>query len=480
MTSKQKSPIASLAATTRTKILATIGPATDSYDKIFELVAHGVDGFRLNFSHGSHDERLRQIGWIRKASAEQNLHVAIVQDLQGPKIRLGDFDGVFNVKRGQELMLVYGSAEVPDNALPVQFDLSKRVKRGEPVLLYDGTVKAHVTSVRPSESAISIKIENDGVLLQRKGINLPETDFSGEIITKKDRQDVIFGSENDIDYVALSFVQTANDVKELRQILNRLGSEAKIITKVETQKAIEHIDEIIDVSDGIMIARGDLAVETRAESVPVLQRNIIGKCIAKQKLSIVATQMMLSMMEAPEPTRAEVSDVATAAIVGADAAMLSDETANGRYPVETVTMMEKILRYTQENSHVRALFTDDEARRHEITEALADAIVNIANKVSATAIVAETQSGTTARYISAQRSRLPLITVTPNARVAQQLALLYGAVSFLRPANKMAATRLTDWLLENKVLAKGNSIVTASGKYASVGGTDTIKVRVLE
>lgn len=480
MTQTKKSPVASLAATTRTKILATIGPATDDYEKVYQLIKHGADGFRLNFSHGTYEERVRQIAWIRKASNELNLHIAIVQDLQGPKIRLGDFDGMVTVRRGQELALVYGQSEYPDNALPVQYDLSKKVQRGEPVLLCDGKVKAVVTSVRPSEASISIKIENDGVLLQRKGINLPDTNLGGDIITKKDRQDIIFGSENDIDYVALSFVQTADDVIELRRILSRLGSDAKIITKIETQLAIDNIEDIIDASDGIMIARGDLAVETRPESVPVLQRNIIGMCIAKQKLCIVATQMMLSMMEAPEPTRAEVSDVATAAIVGADAVMLSDETANGRYPIETVSMMQRILLYTQENSHVRALFTDDSSRKLDVTEAIAAAIVDIATKVSATAVVAETQSGKTARSISAERSRLPLIVVTPEARVAQQLALLYGSITFVRPANKLAATRLTDWLLEHKVLSKGDTVVTASGRYASVGGTDTIKVRVLE
>ena len=476
MSDKYKSPVSSLAAASRTKILATIGPATDSYDKVVAMIKNGVDGFRMNFSHGSYEERQRQIAWIRKASKELQVHIAIVQDLQGPKIRLGDFEGFIELTRGQELQLEYKGVHKLGGPIPVQYDLSKKVKRGDRLYMYDGKVKSIVTSVQ--DKIVSVRLENNGIITKRKGINLPDTDFGGDIITKKDREDIIFGSEEDIDWVALSFVQTPADVKELRRLLENVSSDAKIITKVETKSAIDNIEEIVEASDGVMIARGDLAVETLPESVPVLQRKIIGLCLKHEKLSIVATQMMVSMMEEPEPTRAEVSDVATAVIVGADAVMLSDETANGRYPVEAVAMMQRIILYTQNNSNVKAQFTD--THEYSVTEAIASVIIELALKVDAIAIVAETQSGKTARSISGWRPSLPILVVTPDIRIAQQLALLYGSVCFVRPPHTHAATRLTDWLLDQKILSKGNKIVTASGKYSSVGGTDTIKVRELE
>lgn len=478
MSENLKAPISSLGVVNRTKVLATLGPATDSYESVEKLIKSGVDGFRLNFSHGTHQERSQQIKWIREASAKQHVNVAIVQDLQGPKIRLGDFDGVISVKNGQELQLEYKKTYEEGGAVPVQYDLSKKVQRGDRLYIYDGKLKTHVTSIR--DKVVSVKAENDGIIMKRKGINLPDTDLGGDIITKKDREDIVYGSEQDIDWVALSFVQTSEDIKKLRKILQNLGSDAKIITKVETKAAIDNIVDIVKESDGVMIARGDLAVETSAESVPVLQRRIIGLCLRYEKLSIVATQMMLSMMEQPEPTRAEVSDVATAVIVGADAVMLSDETANGRYPAEAVKMMERIILYTQENSTVRAQFTDTD-HEYGVQEAIAAAIIELAKKVEATAIVAETETGRTAISIGSWRSKLPLIVVTPHIRTAQQLALLHGAVTFVRPRSDKAATRLTDWLQEQNIFKSGDKIVTASGKYAGkVGGTDTIKVRVLD
>ena len=477
MTSNSKSPVSSLGVINRTKILATIGPATNSYESIEKLIKNGVDGFRLNFSHGTHEERVEQITWIRQASKKFDTHVAIVQDLQGPKIRLGDFEGVVTLKKGQELQLEYGITYQDGGPVPIQYDLSKKVQRGDRLFIYDGKVKTVVTSIR--EKYLSVRVENDGIITQRKGINLPDTNLGGDIITKKDREDIVFGATQDIDWVALSFVQTADDIKSLRHMLQNLGSTAKIITKVETKSAIDNIEEIVKESDGVMIARGDLAIETLPESVPVLQRKIIGLCLRYEKISIVATQMMLSMMEQPEPTRAEVSDVATAVIVGADAVMLSDETANGRYPTQAVKMMEKIILYTQENSNVKAQFTDN--HEYSIPEAIAAVILDLALKVEAKAIVAETASGRTAQSIASWRPRLPLIVVTPSDRTAQQLALLYGALTFTRPVDAYAATKLTDWLRDQHIFKSGDKIVTASGKYPGlVGGTDTIKVRVLE
>lgn len=475
MSTTEKSPGPSLGVIKRTKILATLGPSSSNYETILTMVKRGVNGFRLNFSHGTYEERIEQIGWIRKAAAEAGENVAIIQDLQGPRIRLGDFNGVIPVREGQELQLSHTPES--SNVLPVQYDLSQKLKRGDRVLLYDGKVKSRVTSVRAG--VVHIRVENDGILTGRKGINLPDTDFGGEVITKKDRADIAFGSEQDIDFIALSFVHSTKDIEHLRQLLKNLGSKAKIIAKVETKAAADAIEAIVRESDGVMVARGDLAVETSLESVPVLQRTIVDLCQQYQKISIVATQMLASMTDQPEPTRAEVSDVATAVVMGADVVMLSDETASGRYPLEAVDVINRVILHTQDHSSQQIPGT--RPYEYNVTEAIAATVIDVATKVQARAIVAETKTGATAVAISSWRPTLPLLVVTSELRVAQQLALLYGARTFVRPIDKSAATKLTDWLRSRHAFAKGDKVVTASGKYPGLsGGTDTIKVRVLE
>lgn len=461
----------------RTKIIATIGPSTDSYEAILGLIENGANGLRLNFSHGTHEERTRQIPWIRKAAKECGKPVAIIQDLQGPKIRLGDFDGIVDVAKGQNLIFQYQGDYAKTGHLPTQYDLSKKVKRGERVYLYDGKVRTTVTSVQ--DGLVHARAENDGILIKRKGMNLPDTDFGGDIITEKDRADLHYGSTQDIDYVALSFVQTADDIRGLRDILHNLGSTAKIISKIETKAAVENIDEIVQESDAVMIARGDLAVETPPESVPIVQRKIIGLGLRYAKPTIVATQMLISMTDMPEPTRAEVSDVATAVLVGADCVMLSDETANGQYPIEAVRMMKRVVRYTESHAPLKALFPEQD--EHTRQSAISKAVISLAESVRAVAIVAETKSGATALQIAARRSDIPVIAVTSDIRTAQQLALAYDVKSYVRPVDALAAFKLTDWLHKNNVLEKGDIVVTASGQHPGVvGTTDTIKVRMLE
>jgi pyruvate kinase len=461
----------------RTKIIATIGPATDTYDAISDLIKAGTNGLRLNFSHGTHEERTRQIPWIRKAAATHGKPVAIIQDLQGPKIRLGDFDGIVNVAKGQSLQFAYQSDYVKTGHLPTQYDLSTKVKRGERIYLYDGRVQTIVTSVK--DKVVHVRAENDGILIKRKGMNLPDTDFGGDIITKKDKADLVYGSTQDIDYVALSFVQTAEDIDNLRKMLKNLGSSAKIIAKIETKAAVENIESIVREADAVMIARGDLAVETPAESVPIVQRQIIGLGMRYGKPTIVATQMLISMTDMPEPTRAEVSDVATAVLVGADCVMLSDETANGKYPIQAVEVMKRVIRYTESHAPLKAVFPEHD--QHTRQMAISKAIISLAESVHAKAIVAETKSGATALEIASRRCDIPLIAVTSDARTAQQLALVYDVKSYIRPDDHLAATKLTDWLRKHDVLEKGDIVVTASGQHPGVvGTTDTIKVRVLE
>jgi len=463
----------------RTKIIATVGPATNSYESILKLIEAGANGIRLNFSHGSEDERKQQIEWIRKASKEYAKPIAIIQDLQGPKIRLGDFDGVVTVQTGQSLRFRYGADYEREGALPVQYDISKKVKRGERLYLYDGKVRTTVTSVK--DGVVHVRAENDGILISRKGMNLPDTDFEGDILTPKDLKDVAFGSQNDIDYVALSFVQTAGDIEHLRTILDNLGSNAKIIAKIETKSATERLEEIIAAADATMVARGDLAVETEPEYVPVLQRQIIGLGLKYDRPTIVATQMMATMTESSEPTRAEVSDVATAVFLGADAVMLSDETAAGKFPIETVQMMKRIIKYSQNNAPLKTVYAEQSIEAHTKQGAISSAIITLADALDVTAIVAETKTGATVYKIASRRSSHPIIAITSTARVAQQLAIVYSVKSFVRKDHELQVQKMADWLKSKNFLKSGDVIITVSGQHPGVVGmTDTIKVRAIE
>jgi pyruvate kinase len=469
----------------RTKILATLGPATNSPEKIKQLIEAGANGFRLNFSHGSYEERLDQIKWIRDASAEVGRTVAILQDLQGPKIRLGVLkDNHLDVEAGDEIVLDHAIEEHDGSAnLPIQYNLANKVKVGEPVYLFDGKIRGEMIE-RVSDTAIKIRVLNDGFLMSRKGLNLPDTDFGGDILTPKDLADVEFGADKDIDFVALSFIQSADDINNLRQIMLSHGSTAQIIAKVETKAAIEMeaLKEIVKAADGVMIARGDLAVETSPEIVPIVEREAIRLCRKYGKLSIVATQMLASMVDNPEPTRAEVSDVATAAILGTDVVMLSDETANGDYPVEAVKMMAKTVRYTQSRWPMNDMpieYGEKNRRRN----AIANAAVVVANQVDADVIIAETKSGATAARIAACRPELPIAAVTPNKRVAQQLALSYATRSYVRKEGEHVGTKLAKELLDWGTFGRDDKLtaVVVSGRQSGVaGGTDTLRVRVVE
>ncbi len=464
--------------TKRTKIIATIGPSVNSYEAIEKLIAAGVNGLRFNFSHGDNKERTQQIAWIRKAAQLANKPVAIIQDLQGPKIRLGDFAGMITINKGQSLSFAYEADYENTGHIPTQYDLSKKIRRGESLYLYDGKLRTTVTSVR--EGVVFVTAENDGVLLRRKGINLPDTDFGGDIITAKDRADLVYGSSQDIDYVALSFVQKAEDIQLLRRLLKSLNYDVKVIAKIETKAAVNNLETIVREADGVMIARGDLAVETPAESVPIVQREIIGLGRRYSVPTIVATQMLASMTNEPEPTRAEVSDVATAVIIGADCVMLSEETAAGQYPIEAVTTMQRIITYTEEHMPLSVSFPVENPD-HSRQAAISQAVIKLAEEVQATAIVAETKSGATALQIASHRTTIPLISVASDTRVAQQLAVVYGNSSYVRPPDPLAAIKLTDWMRQKRLLHKGDIIVSASGRYPGVvGTTDTIKVRVLE
>lgn len=467
----------------RTKILATLGPATDTPEMVENMLAAGVNGIRLNFSHGSHEEREIQIPMIREASKKVGKPVAILQDLQGPKIRLGALqDNHFSVKRGDEIILDHAVVEHDGSAtLPVQYNLAEKVKVGEPIYIFDGKVRTTVIEIT-SDTAIKLRVENDGTLMSKKGINLPDTDFGGDILTPKDLKDIEYGLGQDIDYVALSFVQSAEDIHNLRQILVAGGSQAQIVAKIETKAAIkpEVMEEIVKATDGIMVARGDLAVEAGAEIVPIVQRRLLALCRKHGKLSIVATQMMASMVDSPEPTRAEVSDVANAVIQGADTVMLSDETANGSYPLETIAAMKKVILYTQEHAPVAPIH--DIAAKNVQLDAISTAAVTLAEQLKVDAIIAETKSGATAATIAAHRPNLPIVSVTSEIRAAQQLALSYANRSYVRDDSAEAGFDLFKELKAEGFFGESAAkVIIVSGQQPGIiGTTDTIKVRALE
>lgn len=468
----------------RTKILATIGPATNSKEMIEEIIMAGVNGCRLNCSHGSNEERDQDIAWIREAAKKKGRSVAILQDLQGPKIRLGMIkDNRLDLKMGDELILDY-AIEEHDGSLnvPVQFNLAEKVNIGEPIYIFDGKIKTKVTEI-VSQTAIKVIVENDGFIMSKKGLNLPETDFGGDILTEKDMQDIEYGASRDIDYVALSFVQCAADIEKLRRILLSQGSNAKIIAKIETKKAIqsdEHLEAIVKAADGIMVARGDMAVEAGAEVVPIVQSKIISLCRANSKLCIVATQMLSSMVDNPEPTRAEVSDVSNAVIQGADVVMLSDETANGKYPLEAVKEMKKVILYTQNNSRILPI-DQSPVGEFQIYDAISHAAARLSEKIDADIVICQTASGATALAMAAERPNLPIITVTSNQRVANQLALIYANSAFCRQYSDTYGYDLAKELKKIGYLAvkdgeKDILAVIVSGGRDKIGGTDNIKV----
>ena len=469
----------------RTKILATIGPSTNSADMITQVIMAGVNGCRLNCSHGSNEERDQQIKWIREAAMKKGRSVAILQDLQGPKIRLGMLkDNHLDLATGDEVVLESAEGFEHDGGktVPVQYNLAEKCRVGEPLSMFDGKIKTEIVEI-VSDTAIKVKVLNDGFIMSKKGLNLPDTDFGGDILTPKDLADIEYGAGCDYDYVALSFVQSPEDVEKLKQVLLSYGSTAKVIAKIETKKAIsteKNLEAIVEAADGIMVARGDMAVEAGAEVVPIIQRKLIALCRKHAKLCIVATQMMSSMVDNPEPTRAEVSDVATAVVQGADAVMLSDETANGSYPLETVKEMKKVILFTQNHSRV-ATVNRDNGTLEAVYTAISEAAARLAENIDADVIVCQTASGVTSMMMASERPNLPIVTVTSNKRVANQLALIYANSAFVRPYSEDFGYDLAEELkkvgyLQLKEGVKDLTAVIVSGDKNKVG-TDTIKVR---
>ncbi|MFY7786660.1 MAG: pyruvate kinase, partial [Thermoflexibacteraceae bacterium] len=373
---------------------------SNSREKLLELMIAGVDIFRLNFSHGTHDQHLQVIRHIRELNAKYNFNVGILQDLQGPKIRMRAIEGDgIEVNTGEKVILVCEEGMGTRERFRTTYNLAQDLKEGEPVLIDDGNIELRCTAVVGNE--VHAEVIYGGVIKSKKGINLPNTYVSEPSLTKKDREDLIFGLENDLDWVALSFVRQGSDILELKNIIKDSGKTTKIVAKIETPFAVKNIDEIIELSDALMIARGDLAVEVPMENVPVLQKSIVRKCNMAAKPVIVATQMMESMVEKSRPTRAEANDVANAVIDGADAVMLSAESASGKYPIETVQAMTKIISSIEReitaiyDKYYEEKVTKDFYSTHLITNAC-----KLSKEIGAKAILSLSKSGFTAFQLS--------------------------------------------------------------------------------
>ena len=409
------------------KIVATVGPATNTPEMLKALFLAGVDTFRLNFSHGVQADHARVHAAIRALEAEVGRPIGILQDLQGPKIRVGTVrDGRLDLAAGERVRFVLDGADGGKDAIPLHHpEIFAAVVPGQDLLIDDGRVRVRVVGVEAA--AIEAEVVTAGVITNRKGVNLPGTLLDLSPLTEKDRADLAFGLELGVDWVALSFVQKPSDVIEARGLI---GDRAGIMTKVEKPQALERIEDIIRLSDAVMVARGDLGVEIPHEDVPGRQKELIRACRLAVKPVVVATQMLDSMVAAPTPTRAEASDVATAIYDGADAVMLSAESATGHYPVEAVAMMDRIIRSVEGHKLYRSIIVALEPGEEETPpHAVATATAALAEAVHARAIVTYTASGTTAARVARKRPAVPILALTPNIDTSRRLSLLWGAHS---------------------------------------------------
>ncbi len=459
-----------------TKIVATLGPSSNTENKIKKLIFAGVNVFRLNFSHGSHEDHLSTINIIRRIEIKLKLQLGILADLQGPKFRIGKVED--NVKlKVNDLFILDKEKEIGSRkrAYLGHNEIYKSIKINSIILIDDGKIKLKVLSKK--KDILKTKVLVGGNLSSNKGVNLPNLILDTKPITAKDRNDLTFILENEIDWIALSFVQKVDDVKYVKKIIK---NKKPLISKIEKPSALNDLDQIIELSDGIMVARGDLGVELPPSNVPGIQKNIIMACRVLGKPVIVATQMLESMINTPVPTRAEASDVATAVFDGADAVMLSAETAVGQYPVDSVNTMSNILEATE--MHIK-LHPHDSPRalkkENSIYHAVSNAAVNLAETVNAKAIVAFTASGKTAFRISRERPDLLLIVMTPENIVRRKLSLLWGARSFLSKVQGYeAAIKEARQTIKINKLAKVNEniIVVAGMPFGIEGTTNSIRV----
>jgi pyruvate kinase len=462
----------------KTKIVCTLGPATSSEDMISRLVKAGMNIVRLNFSHGTHETHLQMIKAIRKISSQLGKPIPILQDLQGPKLRVGKMNqGSIKLKKGKSIAITTADVMGDENIISSTYEhLLTDVKIGDTILLDDGLIQLKVKEKKSSQ--LICQILEGGILSDHKGINLPGISISQPSLTEKDKMDLYFGIENDVDIVAISFVRSPQDILDVKKIIHEHEKEIMVIAKLEKPEAIRHLEQIIDVSDGVMIARGDLGVELPLQKVPSLQKKIIRMAVQKGKPVITATQMLESMRHCSRPTRAEVSDVANAIFDGTDAVMLSAETATGSYPIETVKMMAKIIiEAEQASDHILAPHLSPSEKSQSIADAISHSACETAEYLKVKAIVAFTKSGFTARMVSKYRPQIQVIAFSPSELVQRQLNLSWGVcplkMPFLNSTDEIIQ-QTEKILVEKKLVKTGERIVILLGAPLFVKGTTNL------
>jgi pyruvate kinase len=471
----------------RTKIVATVGPACNTKRLLDILLKTGVDVFRINFSHGNHEKMAEVIAAIRELSRQYQKAVAILGDLQGPKIRTGTMaNGGQTLISGSEVIITTRDIVGQGKIIPTTYEgLPRDVRKGNIILLDDGLMEMEVLEVQKTE--VRCRVINGGLLKDHKGINLPGVNVSAPALTDKDMEDLDFCIKQQLDYVALSFVRKAGDILTLKNILKTRHSPVQIVAKIEKPEAVSIFDEILEVTDAVMVARGDLGVEMSPEKVPLIQKSIIRKCNEAGKPVITATQMLESMIHNPRPTRAETSDVANAILDGTDAVMLSGETAAGHYPVEAVTVMVNVAQNVEHDQHLYEKnyrrISDISGQPH-VTEAIGQGACHIANSIGARAILAFTQTGSTAALVSKYRPGLPIFAVTPSKSVRRRMALYHGVRSIqvdIEGNTEDQILSVEKAVLESGHLTTGDLVIITMGSPLSdPGSTNLLKVHRLE
>ena len=471
----------------KTKIICTIGPASESEEMLTELIRAGMNVARFNFSHGTHDEHEEKFQRLRRLRISMSLPVGTLLDTKGPEIRLRDFrGGRADLKKGQTFTLTTEETEGDETRASITYaGLPGDVKPGGTILIDDGLIGLRIEKVEGTE--IICTVLNDGAVSNKKGINVPDCDLTMPFISAQDRSDIEFGCRMGFDFIACSFTRSAADIREVRDILDAHGSNMQVIAKIENMQGVRNIEEILDICDGVMVARGDLGVEVPLEEVPLIQKQIIRSALRRGKIVITATQMLDSMMHNPRPTRAETTDVANAIYDGTTAIMLSGETAAGKYPVEAVKMMAKIAARAEEDIDFRdgreKLLKEDEVARDE-TAAICHACCTIAEDVRADALITVTISGFTARRLSRLKPVAPVIACTTNARVACQMNLLFGVTPLIigmeEHEDALFETAVQRAKLAGILRTGDKAVLTAGVPLGKSGNTNMIKILEVE
>ncbi|MBP3038782.1 pyruvate kinase [Bacillaceae bacterium Marseille-Q3522] len=471
----------------KTKIVCTIGPASESVEKLVDLMEAGMNVARLNFSHGDFEEHGNRIKNIREAAKRTGKNIAILLDTKGPEIRTHNMvNGMIELETGKNVIVSMNEVEGTTDKFSVTYTgLIDDVQVGAKILLDDGLIALEVTKIDKEANEIHTVVLNSGVLKNKKGVNVPGVSVNLPGMTEKDAKDILFGIEQGVDFVAPSFVRRASDVLEIRQLLEENGGgHIHLIPKIESQEGVDNIDEILEVSDGLMVARGDLGVEIPSEEVPLVQKDLIKKCNMFAKPVITATQMLDSMQRNPRPTRAEASDVANAIFDGTDAIMLSGETAAGAYPVETVRTMHNIAsRAESALDHKKILSERSKDNEHNITDAIGQSVAHTALNLDVDAIVTSTESGHTARMISKYRPQAPIVAVTANEHTRKRLTLVWGVYPQLGKKSKTIDEMLdvaVQESLNSGIVSCGNTVVITAGvPVGESGTTNFMKIHVV-